>query len=234
MLELRSVKKKYEKNYIITDATVKYDDGRIYGLAGYNGAGKTTLLKTMAGIDRPDGGEIIADGVSAVDNSVFRQNSFLMTEELFFDPQSTLDGMSRFYQGYYPSWDGDVFEKLLAISGLDRSMKIAGFSKGMQRQTGLILALSTVPHYLFLDETFDGLDIVKRSLLAKLLRSYADKRNALIVVTSHYLGELERMVDSVALIEDGVLTVPDSSGSLEEYFTEKAGVSDEEIEDVFA
>ena len=234
MIELISVQKNYGKKKIIAEATCTYEKGRIYGLAGYNGSGKTTLLKTIAGIYRTDGGRVLADGVEAHKNGEFRRHSFLMTEELFFDPQSCMDDMRKVYRGYYSSWDDNVYDKLLHITALDPKAGISGFSKGMQRQAGLILALSTAPEYLFLDETFDGLDFVRRRMLAEILRSFTEKRNACVIVTSHYLNELEKFADSLALIEDGRMIIPDTGGAtLEEYFMAHTEVREDEIESLF-
>ena len=235
MLELKRIVKKYGKKTIIRDATGSFEDGWIYGLAGYNGAGKTTLLKTIAGVFRPESGDILYNGGSVVDHPDFRASSFLMTEELFFHPQSSIREMREFYRGYYRSWDDRIYQGMLELSGLDDSALLAGFSNGLPRQTGLLLAISPAPRFLFLDETFDGLDVVRREHLSKILKIYAEVRNALIVVTSHYLNELEKLVDQVFLIEDGVLTSPDTKGrSLERYFTEGMEVSDEKIRSVFS
>lgn len=234
MIELRKVKKQYGRHVVIEDADWICRNGKIYGLVGYNGSGKTTLLKTIAGIYRADGGEILSDGVPTWDNEDFLQHSFLMTEELFFDPQSTPDQMRRLYRGYYPAWSDTLYERLLAIFGLDGSSRINGFSKGMQRQTGLLLALSTQPDNLFLDETFDGLDVTKRKMLAEILRQYAEKRQAVIIVTSHYLNELEAIVDEIGMIEDVKLVTPDAvKGGLQEYFLEKGAVDRDAIAELF-
>lgn len=234
MIELKSVTKKYGKHTVVRDAECVYEDGKIYGLIGYNGSGKTTLLKTIAGIYRPDGGTILADGVPTVENEEFLMNSFLMTEELFFHPQSTPEGMRKLYRGYYPSWNDRVYSRLLRLFGLPGKEKIAGFSKGMQRQTGLLLALSVMPKYLFLDETFDGLDIAKRSLLTKILRRYASQRRATVIVTSHYLNELEHIVDEVGMIEGETLVIPETGDlSLEQYFLGKNEADENEIEHLF-
>lgn len=234
MIELRSVTKKYGRHTVVKDAGCVYEDGRIYGLIGYNGSGKTTLLKTIAGIYRADGGTILSDGVPTEENEDYRRESFLMTEELFFAPQSTPDGMRRLYRGYYPSWNDRVYERMLRLFGLDPKAKIAGFSKGMQRQTGLLLALSVMPRYLFLDETFDGLDIARRRILAKILRRYASDQGALIIVTSHYLNELEHIVDEVGMIDGERLVIPETGGqSLEQYFLGKNEADENEIEHLF-
>ena len=157
-----------------------------------------------------------------------------MTEELFFDPQSTPDGMRKIYRGYYPTWSDELYGRLLHLFGLEGTAKIAGFSKGMQRQTSLLLALSVMPRYLFLDETFDGLDIAKRQMLTKILKNYTSRRNALVIVTSHYLNELEHIADEIGMIDGDRLIVPDTrGGSLESYFLEKSEVDEDEIERLF-
>ena len=179
-----------------------YENGKVYGLIGYNGSGKTTLLKTIAGIFRQEEGEILAEGVSTYENEEIQEKFFSYeTEGLFFDPQSTPDGMRRIYRGYYPTWSDELYGRLLHLFGLEGTAKIAGFSKGMQRQTGLLLALSVMPRYLFLDETFDGLDIAKRQMLTKILKNYTSRRNALAIVTSHYLNELEHIADEIGMID---------------------------------
>ncbi len=234
MIELKKVKKQYGRHVVIQEADWTCRNGRIYGLVGYNGSGKTTLLKTIAGIYRADGGEILADGKPSWDNEHFLRHSFLMTEELFFDPQSTPDHMRRLYKGYYPAWSDQVYERLLDIFGLDGKSRIAGFSKGMQRQTGLLLALATQPEHLFLDETFDGLDVTKRKMLAAILKQYAERKQAVIIVTSHYLNELEAIVDEIGMIEGEKLVVPDAEkGGLQNYFLEKGTVDRDAIAELF-
>ena len=156
-----------------------YENGKVYGLIGYNGSGKTTLLKTIAGIFRQEEGEILAEGVSTYENEEFRRNSFLMTEELFSILRDTPDGMRKIYRGYYPTWSDELYGRLLHLFGLEERRKSPDFQKGMQRQTGLLLALSVMPRYLFLDETFDGLDIAKRQMLTKILEKlYFEKERA--------------------------------------------------------
>ena len=128
-----------------------------------------------------------------------------------------------------------MYQKMLEIMDLKGNGKIAGFSKGMQRQTGLLLALSTQPDHLFLDETFDGLDVTRRMIMTRILKKYTEVRQAVIVVTSHYLQELEKIVDEVGMIEDECLVAPDTGGgSLEDYFVEKGAFNEEAVEELFA
>lgn len=234
VVELKSVTKYYGRNVVLRDVNWTCRGGVIYGLAGYNGSGKTTLLKTMAGIFRHNRGDILADGVSITDNESFLRRSFLVSEELLFNGRSTPDNLRKFYSGYYPGWNDTLYMRLMKLFGLDRRGKVAGFSKGMQRQTGLLLALSTMPEYLFLDETFDGLDISKRIILTEILKRYAVERNAVVVITSHYLNELEDVADEAAVIEGDSLVMPDTEGqSLESYFLKKSEADKYEIDRLF-
>lgn len=112
--------------------------------------------------------------------------------------------------------------------------KSPDFQKGCSGRPALLLALSVMPRYLFLDETFDGLDIAKRQMLTKILKNYTSRRNALVIVTSHYLNELEHIADEIGMIDGDRLIVPDTrGGSLESYFLEKSEVDEDEIERLF-
>lgn len=202
MISIEHVTKKYGKTPAVQDVTCTIAAGSIYGLIGYNGAGKTTLLKTIAGIYRPEEGRVTIDGRPVYENEGLKERLFIMTEELYFLPQATLQTMRWFYKGYYPNWSDRTFEKLLAIFDLDPAVKISGFSKGMQRQAGILLALSTRPQYLLLDEAFDGLDLAKRNLMKKLLKRYAKEKIAIVVISSHNLREMEGIIDGVGMLKD--------------------------------
>ena len=98
--------------------------------------------------------------------------------------------------------------------GVDPSMKISRFSKGMQRQASLILAFSTRPEYLFMDEAFDGLDYSMRRQVRDMFRFYVKNRGATILVTSHNLKELEDLADHIGMLHEGRLTFDDSTGQM--------------------
>ena len=86
-----------------------------------------------------------------------------MPDDLFFPVGSTPNSAARFYKDYYPEFSFGNFERMLKLFELDGDAKIRGFSKGMQRQTEIALALASSPKVLLLDECLDGLDIAKRT-----------------------------------------------------------------------
>ena len=236
LLEFRGVSKYYGKFAAVADASFTAEAGLVYGLVGYNGAGKTTLLKTAAGVFKPERGAVLASGVDVFDNAAYHREMFLLPDEPYFPPQASLDTLRRVYRGYYPGWSDKTYKKLRELFRLDGKAKISGFSKGMQRQAAILIALATHPKYLIMDEAFDGLDLSKRTLMKSLLREYAQAKGAVLLVSSHNLSELEKLADRVGVLRDRVLTldapVSELPVSLEELFSEESG-SDYDFNEIF-
>lgn len=242
MLEIQNVTKRYGSFTAIEDVSFTVANGTVYGLVGYNGAGKTTLLKTVAAVYLPDGGQVLVDGASAHGRRTPERTPFIVADEPYFLPQATPNAMRDYYAGYYPDWSDGTFRNLLALFKLDGKAKIGGFSKGMQRQTAILLGLATGARTMLLDESFDGLDLSKRILLKKLLRLYARKRQASVILSSHNLRELEDVADNLGMIEGRHLIFDESieglhakypDQSLEEIFLEEGEVSQHDLDAVF-
>ena len=242
MIEVRNVTKRYGSYTAVEDITFTVETGMVYGLVGYNGAGKTTLLKTAAGVYVPDEGAIFVDGVDVHASITPETAPFIVADEPYFLPQATPHSMRTFYRGYYPNWSDAVFGRLLKLFELHPKRKLAGFSKGMQRQVALILGLASGARTLFLDESFDGLDLSKRILLKRLLVSYAAKRGASVILSSHNLREIEDVAARLGMIEGKALIFDESvddlharyaNATLEEVFLKEGGFEDVDIDRIF-
>lgn len=218
MIEVDGVTKRYGRFTALERVSLDAPDGCIYGLVGYNGAGKTTLLKTVAGVYLCDEGAVLMDGVSVHEHRSPERAPFIVADEPYFLLQATPDVMGAFYRGYYPRWSDATFRKLLDLFELDRKGRVGGFSKGMQRQVVLLLALATGSRCLLLDESFDGLDLGKRNLFKALLRRYARRREAVVMLSSHNLRELEGVVDRIAMIDGRRLTFDATVDELHERY----------------
>ena len=210
MIEINRVTKAFGDKTVLDNVTVTIADGSIYGLVGYNGAGKTTLLNLIAGLYRPDGGNITADtedGKLAVYGSEqVRRDLFLIPDDPYILPQASLSTMAAFYRGFYPHFSMETMEKLTEIFGLDPKKKLNGFSKGMKRQAAIILGLSSRARYLLLDECFDGLDPNIRLTVCDLLMEYMAETGATVIMASHNLHEIEHICDTVGML-NGTLFV---------------------------
>ncbi len=177
--------------------------GSIYGLVGSNGAGKSTFLRLISGIYRPFSGEITIDGKKVYDNPEVKSKVAFVPDDLYFLPSAHLSDMESLYAAAYKSFNSERFHKLISTFSLPTNKPISTFSKGMKRQASTILALSTMPDYLFFDETFDGLDPVMRNLVKQVIYSDVAERNTTVIITSHSLRELEDTCDQLALLHKG-------------------------------
>ena len=178
-------------------------DGIIYGLVGSNGAGKSTFLRLISGIYRPHEGQITIDGAPVFNNPTVKQNIVYVPDELYFLPQSNMKRMAELYNSLYENFSYERFYNLSSTFGLNVEANVNTFSKGMRRQAATVLALSTMPKYLFFDETFDGLDPVMRNLVKQVIYNDVLERKTTTIITSHSLRELEDTCDQLALLHKG-------------------------------
>lgn len=219
MIEIKNVTKCYGKFTAIENISFNVPENCIYGLIGYNGAGKTTLLKTVAGVYRANGGKILFDGENVFDNARIKARLFYVPDDLYFQPYANMNKMAQFYNGYYPDFSFSTFKNLSEVFGLDPKKSINGFSKGMQRQAELVLAMATNPDFLLLDESFDGLDPQKRTLIKNLVTEYTRDRGARVIISSHNLHDLGGMCDRFGLINGKKLALDHDMRDLGEDFT---------------
>lgn len=200
MIKISNLTKKFDEFTAVDNVSIEVNNSSVYGLVGYNGAGKTTMLKLIAGVYTPDSGTIEIDGTNLLFHPEKKQELFYVPDDLYFGLSASMKSMAKFYSSYYPSFCMDTFYKLSDLFGLNVNKKIAGFSKGMQRQAEIVLGLSTMPKILLLDESFDGLDPAKRNLTKKLLLDYMAEKECSIIISSHNLHELADMCDHIALM----------------------------------
>ncbi len=177
--------------------------GCIYGLVGSNGAGKSTFLRLLSGVYRPDAGTILVDDLPVWENPEAKNKLFYVPDDIYFLPQSNLSRMAHYYKALYPKFNFERYKNLTATFKLCEHSNFNTFSKGMRRQAATILALSTMPDYLFFDETFDGLDPVMRRLVKQVIYQDVMDRGTTTIITSHSLRELEDTCDQLALLHQG-------------------------------
>lgn len=203
MIQVNALTKKFGDFTALKALDCTIPSGCVYGLVGSNGAGKSTLLRLICGVYRPDGGNVTLDGKNVYENPELKSRMVFVPDELYFLPQSSMKRMAQAYAAFYPTFDYARFEELAASFKLNVKANLNTFSKGMRRQAATILALSCRTDYIFLDETFDGLDPIMRNLVKKNLYADVAERGATAVLTSHSLRELEDTCDQLALLHKG-------------------------------
>ena len=235
MIQLTSVSKSFDNKLVLDhiDWTVK--KGSVFGLVGPNGAGKSTLLRIISGVIKADNGQVTVDGEFVYDEPLVKKRILFLADEPFFLHQSTLREMKEFYKIFYPSFDETMYTKLLNNFPIPENEKINTFSKGMKRQTGLILALAVNPDVLLLDESFDGLDPVMRLTLKRFISREILNRDMTVVISSHNLRELEDICDQIALIDNRKVVMSGEVDTIKGDFHKiQVGFSHDVKEDIFA
>ena len=229
MIEFVNVTKKFEDFTAVEEISFKVEPSSIYGLIGYNGAGKTTLLKTAAGIYKANYGKVYLDGQDVYDNDDLRKQLFYIPDDLYFPMNASINSMAKFYADFHPAFSYKTLNNLLEVYGLNGKKKIRGFSKGMQRQAEIILALASRPKYLLLDETFDGLDPQKKEITKKIFMEYMAETEASLIISSHNLSELSDLCDNVGLINGKKLTLDCSVYDISQNYSKIRLIFDREV-----
>lgn len=192
---------------MLQDVSLQIPKGVIVGLIGQNGAGKTTLFNCVLNLVSRDSGSISLPGLNhdtASEN--IRQFVGYLPERSTYYEWMTVGALLRFVSAFYRNWDREYCRNLLMRYDLEPRRRISELSMGMRRKLGMILALSHRPRILILDEPTSGLDpVMKFHFLHDLRRIVDSGETQAILISSHNLDEVERLVDHIAILRLGVL-----------------------------
>ena len=203
MIELKNVSKSFGDIQAVDNISLTIKDGAVMGLLGTNGAGKSTLLRMLAGILRPEQGEILIDGELVWNNPKAKSLFFYISDDQYYFPNSTAKEYGAFYGTYFPGFNMERFCMLLEKIDLPADRKIRTFSKGMKKQLSILIGICAETPYLFCDETFDGLDPVMRQAIKSIFIQEMERRSFTPVIASHNLRELEDISEHIGLLHKG-------------------------------
>lgn len=221
-VEVRNLKKYYRsgirsrKVVALDGASFSVRRGEIFGLLGANGAGKSTTIKIITGLMRPSAGECLIFG-EKISKSVKSSIGYL-PESPYFHKFLTGFGLVVFYARLCGMSDGQAKAaamKALNLVGLDDAADrpIALYSKGMTQRAGLAQAIVHNPDLLVLDEPASGLDPMGADDFCKIVLRLKSEGKT-ILLSSHLLGEVERICDRIAVISGGVVAAEGNMGEM--------------------
>lgn len=210
-IEVRGLVKRFETpergSFLAVDhVDLSIPGGEVYGMLGPNGAGKTTTLRMLATLLAPDGGEATIGGASLVDDplGVRRRLAYVPAEAGLPDRLTGREVVRLFARIQGVDRPKEAADRLLEAVGAsayaDRAC--SELSTGMKRRVVLARALVHEPSVLLLDEPTDGLDVPGRREVLALVREQAAAGKA-VVLSSHIMGEVEKVVDRIGVISAG-------------------------------
>lgn len=205
---VKNLKKTYGDVEAVKDVSFAIEPGEIFGLLGPNGAGKTTTIRCLCTLMSPDSGQIELNGVSVLDNPrAARQMLGYIAQEVAIDKVLTGRELLALQAAIYHLPKGDILGRIqqmldfLEIADI-ADKKTGTYSGGQQKRLDLAAGLLHQPAVLVLDEPTVGLDIESRTAVWKFLRQLRDAGTT-ILLTSHYLEEVDALANRVAIIDAG-------------------------------
>jgi ABC-2 type transport system ATP-binding protein len=200
------LRKRFEATSAVDDVTMIVPAGEVHGLLGANGAGKTTLLRILFGLIAPDAGsvELLGRHLAGPGSAALDRVAGFVEEPTFYPYLSGAANLSLLARldGGDPSSarvDAALDRVGLRVRGDDR---VSGYSTGMRQRLGIAAALLRAPRLLLLDEPTSGLDPAGARDLATIVRELAEDGVA-VLLSSHQIGELERVCDAYTFMRDG-------------------------------
>lgn len=230
-VECRAITKRYGEITALNAVDLQVEEGELFGLLGVNGAGKTTLIKILCGLTKPTDGDASVFGKSILnDMTEIKSLVDVSPQETSVAPNLTvkenLEFFARLYYKDKKEGDGTVAKIVETFSlseVLNRRAKT--LSGGWQRRLSIAVALVSAPKVLFLDEPTLGLDVLARRELWKVIEKI--KGETTIILTSHYLEEIEALCDRVAIMSKGKVVISGTCGDI------KAAAGKDKFEDAF-
>ena len=216
-----SLKKSYGSIVALKNISLTIEKGEIFGLLGPNGSGKTTTIRCLCTLAKPDQGKIEVKGVSALEYpKTVRNRLGYVAQEVAIDKMLTGRELLELQAALYhlPKKAAKArIEQLLSLLDLEEysDRKTGTYSGGIRKRLDLAAGLLHQPDLLVLDEPTVGLDIESRFIVWEFLKQLK-AAGTTVLITSHYLEEIDALADNVAIIEQGEVIAQGSPSQLKE------------------
>ena len=207
-IQVKNLSKSYSDIDALKDLSIDIDSGILFGILGPNGAGKSTLIKILATLVEPDDGEVFINNINLIKNPrKIRELIGYVAQEIALYKILTGRELLDFQSDLYHMKKQDKYERIKKLINqlemndwIDR--KCGTYSGGMKRRIDLAAGLLHLPKVLILDEPTVGLDIESRNIIWQLLKDLKND-GMTIILSSHYLDEIDKLADSLVIIDDG-------------------------------
>ena len=224
MIEVDNLSFSYgrRKSKVLDEFSMKLDKGSVYGLLGKNGTGKSTLLYLMAGLLRPQTGNVLYNGVDVLKRTpVILQDMFLVSEE-FTLPNITMKQYVKLNAPFYPHFSDELLKACLRDFDMNEDIHLGELSMGQKKKAFMCFALATNTSLLLMDEPTNGLDIPSKSQFRKVIASGMSDDKA-VIISTHQVRDIDSLLDHVLIMDGSKLLLNESVSSICEklYFAEQ-------------
>lgn len=212
MLRIKDLYKRYGKFTALDGLNLEIEKGELFGFVGPNGAGKTTTMRIVSGLLRADSGEVVVDGIDALQNQQKIKEKIGYMPDFFgvYDNLKAIEYM-EFYASIYGITGKEAkklcYDLMELVNLSDKADNyVDGLSRGMKQRLCLARSLVHNPELLILDEPASGLDPRARFEMKEILRNLSSMGKT-IIISSHILPELAEMCTSIGIIDHGTMII---------------------------
>ena len=214
IIKIENLTKRYKTKKALSNVTLEINEGELFGLLGVNGAGKTTLIKILCLLSKKTSGSVVINGLD-IENDAEKIKEIIAVspQETAIASNLTVKENLEFFANIYAKDNSKIINQLINQFDLGDvlSERAKTLSGGYKRRLSIAVALISKPKILFLDEPTLGLDVFSRRELWEIIKEL--KKSTTIILTSHYLEEIENLCQRVAILSKGNLV---KVGTIEE------------------
>ncbi len=200
LVQCKDLVKKYMNKTAVDGITLDLEEGKIYALLGPNGSGKTTLMKIIAGLVKPTYGIVLYKG-NPIGVESKKKVAYMSTEPFFYN-YMTVEDVGKYYKDFFEDFDSRRYEELIGRMELGMKDKAKNLSSGLAAKLKIAATLARKAELYMLDEPLNGIDIIARERILTTILEVA-REDATILLSSHLVDELEKIIDSAVFIKSG-------------------------------
>lgn len=227
IIETQNIKKSYKDVKAVRGISLQVYQGEVFGIIGANGAGKTTTMEMIMGLNTPDEGKIVVCGIDVQKQPIALKNKIgvALQRTSLYDKIKVKEALKLFSSYYKETRD---VQEIVDMMGLQPYLNqfVKKLSGGWQQRTALALALINNPEIIFLDEPTTGLDPQARFDLWEIIQQLREEGKT-IMLSTHYMEEVHRYCDRVAVIREGQMVACDTPDNLIKLLPEGTGTMDD-------
>lgn len=232
MVSIQNLSFSYRRKPVFDGLNLNFQAGHVYGLLGKNGTGKSSLLRNIAGLLFPQKGSISVNGLRPADRSPMFLQDVVMVPEEFYLPDISIRDFIKSYVPFYPCFDNDKFRDYISIFEIPVVSTLQNMSYGQKKKVLISFALASNAKLLLMDEPTNGLDIMSKSQLRRILARALDEERC-IIISTHQVKDLENLIDRITVIDDGKILFDQDVDEISKRLSFRIAIDDADLAESF-